>query len=149
MYIYISIYIYIHIHIHIHIHIYINIDKSRSRVSKNILAARTDVWGQAEHECSRNPPIDRGVFAGVELKFSCVSENILGECNDVCGYNENQVMGMFEKAEQEYQDVMEKKRIVENDKRKIEMVMHELDEKKNQALKTTWTKVCVCVRARE
>eukprot|EP00960_Hanusia_phi_P060692 764585-Hanusia_phi.AAC.3 len=31
------------------------------------------------------------------------------------------VMGMFEKAEQEYQDVMEKKRIVENDKRKIEV----------------------------
>jgi structural maintenance of chromosome 2 len=51
------------------------------------------------------------------------------------------VMGMFEKAEQEYQDVMEKKRIVENDKRKIEMVMQELDEKKNEALKTTWTKV--------
>ncbi|EKX44205.1 condensin subunit, structural maintenance of chromosome protein 2, SMC2 [Guillardia theta CCMP2712] len=51
------------------------------------------------------------------------------------------VMGMFEKAEQEYQEVMEKKRIVENDKRKIEMVMEELDEKKNQALKTTWTKV--------
>jgi structural maintenance of chromosome 2 len=51
------------------------------------------------------------------------------------------VMGMFEKAEQEYQDVMEKKRIVENDKRKIELVMIELDEKKNQALKTTWTKV--------
>jgi len=101
-----------------------------------------------EHEFS-NPPKDRGVFAGVELRFSCVSENTLGECNDVCGYNENQVMGMFEKAEQEYQDVMEKKRIVENDKRKIEMVMHELDEKKNQALKTTWTKVCVCARARE
>ena len=39
---------------------------------------------------------------------------------------------MFEKAEQEYQDVMEKKRIVENDKRKIELVMQELDEKKNQ-----------------
>ena len=40
------------------------------------------------------------------------------------------------------QDVMEKKRIVENDKRKIELVIEELDEKKNQALKTTWTKVC-------
>ena len=51
------------------------------------------------------------------------------------------VMGMFEKAEQEYQDVMAKKRIVENDKRKIELVIEELDEKKNQALKTTWTKV--------
>lgn len=39
---------------------------------------------------------------------------------------------------------MEKKRIVENDKRKIELVIEELDEKKNQALKTTWTKVCMC-----
>ena len=39
------------------------------------------------------------------------------------------------------QDVMEKKRIVENDKRKIEAVMVELDEKKNQALKPPWTKV--------
>lgn len=37
---------------------------------------------------------------------------------------------------------MEKKRIVENDKRKIELVIDELDEKKNLALKTTWTKVC-------
>jgi len=51
------------------------------------------------------------------------------------------VMGMFEKAEQEYQEVMEKKRIVENDKAKIEAVMEELDEKKNQALKNTWAKV--------
>ncbi len=40
------------------------------------------------------------------------------------------VMGMFDKAEQEYQEVMEKKRIVENDKMKIEAVMAELDEKK-------------------
>mmetsp|Transcript_6733 Transcript_6733/g.15727 ORF Transcript_6733/g.15727 Transcript_6733/m.15727 type:complete len:1178 (-) Transcript_6733:176-3709(-) len=51
------------------------------------------------------------------------------------------VMGMFDKAEQEYQEVMDKKRIVENDKMKIEAVMQELDEKKNAALKTTWSKV--------
>jgi len=51
------------------------------------------------------------------------------------------VMGMFEKAELEYQEVMNKKRIIENDKAKIEKVIEELDDKKNQALKTTWAKV--------
>lgn len=56
-------------------------------------------------------------------------------------YSVVQVMGMFDKAEQEYQEVMDKKRIVENDKMKIEAVMQELDEKKNAALKTTWSKV--------
>jgi structural maintenance of chromosome 2 len=32
------------------------------------------------------------------------------------------VMGMFDKAEEEYQEVMNKKRIIENDKAKIERV---------------------------
>jgi structural maintenance of chromosome 2 len=36
---------------------------------------------------------------------------------------------------------MEKKRIIENDKEKIETVIRELDDKKNEALKTTWQKV--------
>jgi structural maintenance of chromosome 2 len=36
---------------------------------------------------------------------------------------------------------MEKKQIIENDKAKIETVIHELDEKKNEALEVTWKKV--------
>jgi len=51
------------------------------------------------------------------------------------------VMSMYEKAEQEYQDLMNRKHIVENDKAKIEKVIQELDEKKNEALKKTWHKV--------
>eukprot|EP00736_Rhodelphis_marinus_P000369 Rmarinus@m.2283 len=50
-------------------------------------------------------------------------------------------MTMFEKAEQEYQDLRNKKRIVENDKAKIERVIKELDQKKNEALQRTYTKV--------
>ena len=66
----------------------------------------------------------------------------LGEEQERLGKKVNKkVMGMFEKAEQEYQEVVNKKRIIENDKRKIEAVISELDEKKNQALKTTWAKV--------
>lgn len=51
------------------------------------------------------------------------------------------VMQMFEKAEQEYNELKRKKDVVENDKRKIQEVMDELDEKKREALQTTWGKV--------
>lgn len=51
------------------------------------------------------------------------------------------VMGMIEKAEQEYQGLMNKRHIIENDKEKITSVIKELDTKKNEALETTWVKV--------
>ncbi|RLN75499.1 hypothetical protein BBJ28_00000558 [Nothophytophthora sp. Chile5] len=51
------------------------------------------------------------------------------------------VMGMIEKAEQEYQSLMNKRHIIENDKEKITSVIKELDAKKNEALQTTWVKV--------
>ena len=51
------------------------------------------------------------------------------------------VMGMFDKAEGEAQDLGEKRRIILNDKEKIEAVIGELDERKKQALEATWTKV--------
>ncbi|KAJ0393797.1 hypothetical protein P43SY_001237 [Pythium insidiosum] len=50
------------------------------------------------------------------------------------------VMGMIEKAEQEYQGLMNKRHIIENDKEKITTVIKELDAKKNEALETTWVK---------
>lgn len=51
------------------------------------------------------------------------------------------VMQMFEKAEHEYTELQRKKDVVEADKAKIRDVMHDLDEKKKEALKTTWKKV--------
>lgn len=50
-------------------------------------------------------------------------------------------MAMFEKAEDEYNDLMSKKNIIENDKCKIKKVIEELDEKKKETLKVTWVKV--------
>ncbi|TXG70675.1 hypothetical protein EZV62_005610 [Acer yangbiense] len=50
------------------------------------------------------------------------------------------VMTMFEKAEDEYNDLMSKKSIIENDKSKIKKVIEELDEKK-ETIKVTWFKV--------
>jgi len=50
-------------------------------------------------------------------------------------------MAMFEKAEQEYKDLLEKRETIKNDKKKIEMVIKDLDKKKIETLKKTWAKV--------
>jgi len=51
------------------------------------------------------------------------------------------VIAMFDKAESEFKALQEKRRIVLNDRSKIESVIHELDEKKKEALQVTWEKV--------
>ena len=51
------------------------------------------------------------------------------------------VIAMFDKAEAEFKALQEKRRIVLNDRSKIEAVIYELDEKKKEALKVTWEKV--------
>ena len=43
-------------------------------------------------------------------------------------------MGMLEKAEAEFADLITKRKVIEADKTKIEKVIAELDQKKNQAL---------------
>ena len=48
---------------------------------------------------------------------------------------------MFDKAEAEFKALQEKRRIVLNDRHKIEAVINELDEKKREALEVTWNKV--------
>lgn len=50
-------------------------------------------------------------------------------------------MGMKERAEEEYQQLMKRRDIIMNDKAKIEEVIDELDLKKNEALENTWVKV--------
>ena len=50
-------------------------------------------------------------------------------------------MGMIEKAEGEYTELLRKRKVVENDKKKIETVIENLDVKKKVELERTWTKV--------
>mmetsp|Transcript_165769 Transcript_165769/g.532285 ORF Transcript_165769/g.532285 Transcript_165769/m.532285 type:complete len:1211 (-) Transcript_165769:161-3793(-) len=50
-------------------------------------------------------------------------------------------MVMFEKAEQEYKDLLQKRDIILNDKKKIETVIKDLDQKKLETLRRTWIKV--------
>ena len=50
-------------------------------------------------------------------------------------------MGMIEKAEGEYVELIRKRKVVENDKKKIQAVIEELDVKKKSELQRTWVKV--------
>ncbi|XP_021236824.1 structural maintenance of chromosomes protein 2 isoform X2 [Numida meleagris] len=50
-------------------------------------------------------------------------------------------MNLLSEAEERYNDLMKKKRIVENDKIKILATIEELDRKKNKALHIAWEKV--------
>mmetsp|Transcript_31114 Transcript_31114/g.66657 ORF Transcript_31114/g.66657 Transcript_31114/m.66657 type:complete len:1214 (-) Transcript_31114:156-3797(-) len=51
------------------------------------------------------------------------------------------VMGMIEKAEGEYTELLRKRKVVENDKKKIQTVIENLDAKKKIELERTWQKV--------
>ncbi|XP_029470590.1 structural maintenance of chromosomes protein 2 [Rhinatrema bivittatum] len=66
----------------------------------------------------------------------------LQEKKEKLGRNVNmRAMNMLTQAEERYNDLMKKKRIVENDKTKILATIKELDEKKNEALNIAWQKV--------
>ncbi|XP_010546067.1 PREDICTED: structural maintenance of chromosomes protein 2-1-like isoform X2 [Tarenaya hassleriana] len=68
-------------------------------------------------------------------------ERLQGEQSGLEKRVNKKVMAMFEKAEDEYNALMSKKNIIENDKSKIKKVIEELDEKKKETLKVTWVKV--------
>uniref|UniRef100_A0A7M5XBT0 SMC hinge domain-containing protein n=2 Tax=Clytia hemisphaerica TaxID=252671 RepID=A0A7M5XBT0_9CNID len=66
----------------------------------------------------------------------------LNETKEKLGKSVNmRAMNMLGKAEEKYNDLMKKKKIVENDKKKIEEVIKDLDQKKNEALKIASAKV--------
>ncbi|OCU00726.1 structural maintenance of chromosomes protein 2 isoform X1 [Xenopus laevis] len=66
----------------------------------------------------------------------------LQEKKEKLGRNVNmRAMNMLTQAEERYNDLMKRKRIVENDKSKILTTIEELDQKKNEALNIAWQKV--------
>ncbi|KAK9063288.1 hypothetical protein SSX86_017158 [Deinandra increscens subsp. villosa] len=79
---------------------------------------------------SRDPHKARAEFEKLQAEQSGLEKRV-----------NKKVMAMFEKAEDEYNDLISKKNIIENDKSKIKLVIEELDEKKKETLKVTWVKV--------
>ncbi|ELK26478.1 Structural maintenance of chromosomes protein 2 [Myotis davidii] len=66
----------------------------------------------------------------------------LQEMKEKLGRNVNmRAMNVLTEAEERYNDLMKKKRIVKNDKSKILATIEDLDQKKNQALNIAWQKV--------
>jgi len=63
------------------------------------------------------------------------------EQNSLAKKINKKVMGMIEKAEGEYTELLRKRKVVENDKKKIQAVIEELDIKKKSELQRTWMKV--------
>ncbi|XP_009633524.1 structural maintenance of chromosomes protein 2 [Egretta garzetta] len=64
------------------------------------------------------------------------------EKKEKLGRNVNmRAMNMLSETEERYNDLMKKKRIVENDKSKILATIEELDQKKTEALNIAWKKV--------
>jgi len=88
---------------------------------------------------------------GTEYDFSNASESpqeckerlatLKAESDNLAKSINKKVMTMYEKAEEEYDDLMKKRTIVDNDKKKIETVIEDLDDKKKKAINQTWQKV--------
>jgi len=68
-------------------------------------------------------------------------QDLTGEQGSLAKKINKKVMGMIEKAEGEYTELMRKRKVVENDKKKIQAVIEELDIKKKSELQRTWVKV--------
>ncbi|ROT64973.1 putative structural maintenance of chromosomes protein 2 isoform X2 [Penaeus vannamei] len=83
------------------------------------------------YDFTANDPVEAGrKIAKLEETKAKLSKNV-----------NMRAMNMLGKAEEQYNDLMRKKRIVENDKAKIEKVIKELDEKKKEALRQAWEQV--------
>ncbi|KAL7546813.1 hypothetical protein ACHAWF_010148 [Thalassiosira exigua] len=68
-------------------------------------------------------------------------KNLQAEQSSLAKKINKKVMGMIEKAEGEYTELLRKRKVVENDKKKIQTVIENLDVKKKVELERTWKKV--------
>ncbi|XP_077545843.1 structural maintenance of chromosomes 2 [Haemaphysalis longicornis] len=96
-------------------------------------------------------PVERHYFGKSNTEYDFEANNPseagrrikkLAETKEKLGQNVNsRAQNMLMQAEEKYQDLVKKKRTVTTDRDKIINVIHELDEKKNMALREAWKKV--------
>lgn len=97
------------------------------------IEAEKGAFGQKDGEydfSKRKPSAVQAQYAKQQSQLDNLSKRI-----------NKKVLAMFEKAEQEYADLMGKRETVEKDKAKIEAVINELGQKKIEALQLTHDKV--------
>jgi len=130
----------------------LEIKKYSVQISKLFLNKK-NADGQVEKMEVKHPWIEKEKktfgLAGGDYDFNAVN---MHEMASKLKYLENdqadldkkinrKVMGMIEKAEGEYTELLRKRKVVENDKKKISKVIEELDVKKKLELERTWVKV--------
>lgn len=98
-------------------------------------------WIAAEKQLFGRSGTDYDFTARDPIKAREELERLQAEQSGLEKRVNKKVMAMFEKAEDEFNDLMSKKNIMENDKSKIKKLIEELDEKKKETLKVTWVKV--------
>eukprot|EP00112_Aurelia_sp_Birch-Aquarium-sp1_P013858 Seg2963.2 transcript_id=Seg2963.2/GoldUCD/mRNA.D3Y31 product="Structural maintenance of chromosomes protein 2" protein_id=Seg2963.2/GoldUCD/D3Y31 len=106
---------------------------------ENMLAKHDWISTEKEYFGQANTAYD---FTATDPKEAQRKLVKLEETKDKLSKNVNmRAMTMLGKAEEKYNDLMKKKKIVEDDKTKIEEVIQELDMKKNEALQKAWEQV--------
>lgn len=81
-------------------------------------------------------------FKALDMKEVSKKITRLEEEQETLGRKLNKkVLGMMEKAESEYQELLKKRQIIEKDRNQIVKVIEELDVKKKETLMTTYEKV--------
>jgi len=116
-----------------------NDQKEAARDVKNMLQKYS--WIESESQFFGKPHTDYD-FDSRDIEKAQQRLKKLQEAQNKLSQKINKkVMGMIEKAEQEYNDLNRKRAIIEKDRQTIQRVIHGLDKKKNEALKSTYEKV--------
>jgi len=118
------------------------IEKERASAERSVATMqKKHNWIESEKSAFGVPGGDYD-FAAINMNEMGDRLQALREEQDLLSKKINKkVMGMIEKAEAEYTELLRKRKVVENDKKKIQAVIEELDVKKKSELERTWVKV--------
>lgn len=118
------------------------IRKERQNAEKAVVSLlRAHPWIESEKSAFGVEGGDYDFSATDADEMSTQLQALKGEQDSLSKKINKKVMGMIEKAEGEYTELLRKRKVVENDKKKIKSVIEELDIKKKSELERTWKKV--------
>ncbi|CAJ1946195.1 unnamed protein product, partial [Cylindrotheca closterium] len=118
------------------------IQKERASAEKLVAdLLKNNIWIESERSAFGVEGGDYDFTATDPSEMSKQLQSLRSEQEALSKKINKKVMGMIEKAEGEYTELLRKRKVVENDKKKIKSVIEELDVKKKSELERTWKKV--------
>ena len=118
------------------------LEKARSEAERRVASLLSEHKWLASEESEVGK--EGGDYDFKRVKMEEVHSRVMAleEEQEQLGHRLNKkVLGMMEKAESEYEELLKKREIIEKDKSQIEKVIEELDVKKKETLATTYAKV--------